>query len=95
MKHEWSAGEGWGKTLAATLGGALFSITFLITAGAVPTRFGINPSLAAALGVWLTVPAWLTAAVAVLLARSARRAWAGLGTATAALGTAAVAALLL
>lgn len=95
MKHDWSRGEGWGKMLAATAGGGLFSIVFLIAAGAVPTRLGVDPSLAAALGVWLTVPAWVAAAICVVLARSARRAWVRLGATTAALGGASGAALLL
>ena len=93
MKHDWSVADGWGRALASTAGGGVFAVVFLIAAGAVPTRLGMSPSLAAALGVWLVVPAWVTAAVAVLLARSGRRAWLGLAAATAALGAASAAAL--
>ena len=95
MKHDWSAAEGWHKTLAATLGGGMVCILFLIAAGAAPTRFGMDRSLAAAVGVWLAVPVWVAAAIGVLLARSARRAWTGLGATAAALAGAAAAALVL
>ena len=78
--------------MASTAGGGVFAVVFLIAAGAVPTRLGVSPSLAAALGVWLVVPAWVAAALAVLLARSGRRAWLGLGAATV-LGAASAAAV--
>jgi hypothetical protein len=83
MKHAWSAGEAWGKSSAALIGGALLFGDVLIGVGTTLARLGASPNVAAATAVWLAFLCW----PAVLLARDARRAW--LGTAIALAFTAA------
>jgi hypothetical protein len=81
MKHAWSAGEAWGKSSAALIGGALLFLDVLIGVGVMLVRAGASPNVAAFAAVWLAFLAWPVMAVIVLLARDARRAW--LGTAVA------------
>jgi hypothetical protein len=87
MKHAWSAGEAWGKSSAALIGGALLFGDVLIGVGTTLARLGASPNVAAATAVWLAFLCWPAMAIAVLLARDARRAW--LGTAIALAFTAA------
>jgi hypothetical protein len=87
MKHAWSAGEAWGKSSAALIGGALLFVDVLIAVGGTLARAGASPNVAAAAAVWLAFLSWPVMAVIVLLARDARRAW--LGTAIALAVTAA------
>ena len=77
MKHAWSAGEAWGKSSAALIGGALLFADVLIGVGATLVRLGASPNVAAATAVWLAFLSWPVMAVVVLLARDAMRAWIG------------------
>lgn len=77
MKHAWSSGEAWGKASAAIVGGGSLFVAVLVGTGAALTRAGATASASATVAVWLAFLTWPTMAVCVLLARDARRAWAG------------------
>jgi hypothetical protein len=79
MKRAWSRGEAWGKATAAIVGGGLLFVAVLVGVGAALSRGGATASASATVAVWFAFLTWPTMAVVVLLARDARRAWAGTG----------------
>ena len=79
MKHDWSRGEAWGKGTAAFVGSTSVAVAFLILAGGIPARLGIDPHWGAALGVWLAAPVWTGVVLAALLARTGLGAWTVVG----------------
>lgn len=78
-KHPWTRAEAAGKVTAAVVGGPLWLVAWTVAAGAVLPRLGASPSLAAAAGVLLGLPAWGAAGLAAVLAPSGRAAWRWVG----------------
>jgi hypothetical protein len=95
MKHDWTAGEAWGKSTASVVGGFAVFLTFGLAMGTALPRLGVSLPLALALSVVLCVPLWALVAGWAVLAPSGSGAWLRVGGLAALLAGITAAALLL